>query len=168
MAGDRIQTLFRRQPVLGDSETIFWAILAALAFVGEILSVSFFLLFFALGAAVALVAALLGAGIVAQALGFVAASLLSLVVLRPVLLHRISLGGGERYVSRAGITGKSGIVTNAIEPGASGMVRIGDGEFWTARAVYPSQKIEAGSRVRVLDTDGLTALVESMEIEKGG
>jgi membrane protein implicated in regulation of membrane protease activity len=149
-------------------EIIFWAVVATLAFVGELLSFSFFMLFFALGAAVALVVALSGFGIVAQAVGFVAASLLSLVVLRPVLLSKISLRGSERYVSPAGITGKSGVVTNAIEPGASGMVRIGDGEFWTARAMYPNQRIEAGSRVRVLDSDGLTALVESMEVEKGG
>ncbi len=153
---------------MSDLETIFWVVVAALAFVGELLTISFFLLFFALGAAVALVVALSGAGIVAQVVGFVVASLLSLVVLRPVLLHRVFLGGGERYVSRAGITGKSGIVTNAIEPGASGMVRVGDGEFWTARTAYTSQKIEVGSRVRILDTDGLTALVEIMEIEKGG
>jgi len=153
---------------LGGLEIIFWAVVATLAFVGELLSFSFFMLFFALGAAVALVVALSGFGIVAQAVGFVAASLLSLVVLRPVLLSKISLRGSERYVSPAGITGKSGVVTNAIEPGASGMVRIGDGEFWTARAMYPNQRIEAGSRVRVLDSDGLTALVESMEVEKGG
>jgi membrane protein implicated in regulation of membrane protease activity len=148
---------------LSDAETIFWVVVTALAFIGELLSVSFFLLFFALGAAVALVVALSGAGIVAQVVGFVVASLLSLVVLRPVLLHRVFLGGGKRYV-----TGKSGIVTNAIEPGASGMVRVGDGEFWTARTAYTSQRIEVGSRVRVLDTDGLTALVEIMGIEKGG
>jgi membrane protein implicated in regulation of membrane protease activity len=46
-------------------------------------------------------------------------------------------------------------------------VRIGSGEFWTARAVYPEQGIEAGTRVRVLDTDGITALVEAVEIEEG-
>jgi len=149
-------------------EIIFWAVVATLAFVGELLSFSFFMLFFALGAAVALVVALSGFGIVAQAVGFVAASLLSLVVLRPVLLSKVSLRGSERYVSPAGITGKSGVITNVIEPGMSGMVRIGDGEFWTARAMYPNQRIEAGSRVRVLDSDGLTALVESMEVEKGG
>ena len=151
-----------------DFEVILWAVVATLAFVGELLSISFFLLFFALGAAVALVIALAGAGIVTQIVGFVVAALLSLVVLRPVLTSRLTLRGGERYVSRAGIMGKSGIVTNAIEPGASGMVRIGDGEFWTARSVYPDQRIEAGSRVRILDTDGLVALVESMEAETGG
>ncbi len=149
-------------------EIIFWAVVATLAFVGELLSFSFFMLFFALGAAVALVVALSGFGIVAQAVGFGAASLLSLGVLRPVLLSKVSLRGSERYVSPAGITGKSGVITNVIEPGMSGMVRIGDGEFWTARAMYPNQRIEAGSRVRVLDSDGLTALVESMEVEKGG
>lgn len=151
-----------------DFEIILWVVVAALAFVGELFTISLFLLFFALGAAVALVISLSGAGIVAQIVGFVVTSLLSLVVLRPLLASRLSLRGGERYVSRAVITGKSGIVTNAIEPGASGMVRIGDGEFWTARSVYPDQRIEAGSRVRVLDTDGVTALVESMEVEKGG
>ncbi len=153
---------------MGGLEIIFWAVVATLAFVGELLSFSFFMLFFALGAAVALVVALSGFGIVAQAVGFVAASLLSLVVLRPVLLSKVSLRGSERYVSPAGITGKSGVITNVIEPGMSGMVRIGDGEFWTARAMYPNQRIEAGSRVRVLDSDGLTTLVESMEVEKGG
>jgi membrane protein implicated in regulation of membrane protease activity len=150
-----------------DLEIIFWAVLAALAFVGELLSLSFFLLFFSFGALVGLVIAFLGLGLVAQAIGFVAASVLSMAVLRPALMHRISFRGSERYESRDSITGKSGIVTTSIEPGGSGTVRIGSGEFWTARAVYPEQRIEAGTRVRVLDTDGITALVEAVEIEEG-
>jgi membrane-bound ClpP family serine protease len=39
-------------------------------------------------------------------------------------------------------------------------VRVGSGEFWTARSLHPGEKIERGTRVRVLDTDGLTALVD--------
>ena len=152
---------------MGNEDIIFWAVLAALAFAGELLSVSFFLLFFSLGAVVALVMALAGLGIVAQAIGFVAASVLSMVVLRPALLHRISFRASERYVARGSIAGKSGVVTSAIEPGGSGTVRIGSGEFWTARAVYPEQRIESGTRVRVLDNDGITALVEAVEIEEG-
>ena len=140
-----------------------------MAFAGELLSVSFFLLFFSLGAAVALVMALVGLPIVAQAIGFVAASVLSMVVLRPALVHRISFRGSERYESqsRDSIAGKSGVVTSAIEPGGSGTVRIGSGEFWTARALHPRQGIEPGTRVRVLGTDGITALVEAVEIEGG-
>ncbi len=148
-------------------DIIFWAVLAALAFAGELLSLSFFLLFFSLGALVGLVIAFLGLGLVAQAMGFVAASVLSMAVLRPALMHRISFRGSERYESRHSITGRSGIVTTAIEPGGSGTVRIGSGEFWTARAVHPEQQIESGTRVRVLDTDGITALVEAVGIEEG-
>jgi membrane protein implicated in regulation of membrane protease activity len=152
---------------LKNLDIIFWAVVAAVAFAGELLSVSFFLLFFSFGALVGLVMAFLGLGLVAQAIGFVAASVLSMVVLRPALIHRISFRGSEQYESRDSITGKSGIVTTAIEPGGSGTVRIGSGEFWTARAVYPEQRIESGTRVRVLDTDGITALVEAVGIEEG-
>ena len=152
---------------LENLDIIFWAVLAAVAFAGELLPVSFFLLFFSLGALVGLVMAFLGLGLVAQAIGFVAASVLSVVVLRPALMHRISFRGSEPYVARGSIAGKSGVITDAIEPGGSGMVRIGSGEFWTARAVYPEQRIESGTRVRVLDTDGITALVEAVGIEEG-
>ena len=86
-------------------DIVFWAVLAALAFVGELLSVSFFLLFFSLGALVGLIVASLGFGIAAQAIGFVAASALSMAVLRPALMHRISFRGSERYEGRGSIAG---------------------------------------------------------------
>jgi membrane protein implicated in regulation of membrane protease activity len=152
---------------LENLDIVFWAVLAALAFVGELLSVSFFLLFLSLGALVGLILASLEFGTVAQAVGFVAASALSMAILRPALMHRISFRGSERYESRNAVTGRSGVVTDRIEPGASGTVRIGSGEFWSARSVYPEQGIEAGARVRVLDMDGITALVEAVGIEEG-
>jgi membrane protein implicated in regulation of membrane protease activity len=142
-------------------------VLAGLAFAGELLSVSFFLLFFALGAVVALALAFAGLGPTAQALGFVVASVLSMVVLRPALLNRLSLRGGERYAGHRGITGASAVVTEAIEPGGKGTVRVGSGEFWTARAMYTEEEISEGAKVRVLGTDGLTALVEPAEAEGG-
>lgn len=147
-----------------NMDIILWAVVMALALVGEMLiPLSFFLVFFALGGAVALVMALLGAGSVAEVLGFVAASLVGMVVLRPALLERISLQSGERYLGHRGITGRSATVTEAIEPDASGMVQIGKGEFWTARALYSGERIGKGERVKVLDMDGLTALVEPVE-----
>lgn len=141
--------------------------LAGLAFVGELLSVSFFLLFFALGAVVALALAFAGLGLTAQAIGFIAASVVSMLVLRPALLNRLSLRGGEVYAGHRGITGESAVVTEAIEPGGKGTVRVGSGEFWTARAMYTGKEIGKGAKVRVLDIDGLTALVEPVETEGG-
>jgi membrane protein implicated in regulation of membrane protease activity len=148
-----------------DWEVIFWVVLAALAFVGEIMTVSFFLLFFALGATVGVLFAFMGFGMGVQIAGFVAASLLSMAVLRPALLNRLAVGYGNSYESPHNLTGKGGVVMKDIEPGESGTVKIGNGEFWTARSLYPDQRIEKGAKVRVLDTDGLTALVEAMEVE---
>ena len=147
-------------------EIIFWAVLAALAFVGEVLTVSFFMLFFSLGAVVGLVAAMLGLGITVQAVAFVAASLLSMAVLRPALLNRLALGSGEGYMRHRGITGESAVVTEEIEAGGKGMVRVGSGEFWTARSLHPDENIVQGTRVRVLDTDGLTALVDTVQTKE--
>ena len=141
--------------------------LAGLAFVGELLSVSFFLLFFALGAVVALALAFAGLGLTAQAIGFIVASVVSMLVLRPALLNRLSLRGGEAYAGHRGITGESAVVTEAIEAGGKGTVRVGSGEFWTARAMYTGEGIGKGAKVRVLDIDGLTALVEPVETEGG-
>jgi membrane protein implicated in regulation of membrane protease activity len=149
-----------------DWEIIFWAALAALAFVGEVLTVSFFLLFFSLGAVVGLAAAMFHLPLAAQVVGFVMASLLSMVVLRPALLNRLSLRGSEGYVGHRGITGESAVVTEEIVAGGKGTVRVGSGEFWTARSLHPGEKIQSGTRVRVLDTDGLTALVDSMHIKE--
>jgi membrane protein implicated in regulation of membrane protease activity len=150
-----------------DLDIIFWAVLAGLAFVGELLSVSFFLLFFSLGAVVALAMAFAQFGLAAQAIGFIAASVLSMVVLRPALLNRLSLRGGEPYAGHRGITGESAVVTEPIEEGGRGTVRVGNGEFWTARAMYSGGGIGKGAKVRVLDIDGLTALVEPVETEGG-
>ena len=149
-------------------EVLFWVVAGALALVGEVLTTAFFLLFFSLGAVVALCLALLGEGLAWQLIGLVVASLLGIAIVRPPLLRRLSLDQGEGYERRESIIGKSATVIGAIEPGASGTVRVGSGDFWTARALYSRQRIEVDSRVRILDIDGLTALVEPLEsLERG-
>ena len=149
-------------------EEVFWAVLAVAAFVGELLTVSFFLLFFSFGAAVAFGMAFLGFGLAAQAVGFVLATGAGALVLRPPLVHRLASRGGERYVGHRGIAGESAVVTEAIEPGGRGIVRVGNGEFWTARSLSYGERLRPGARVRVLDTDGVTALVAGMEETEGG
>ncbi len=146
---------------------VFWAVLAALALAGEVLTVSFFLVFFSFGAVAALVLSVLGVGTALQTAGFVLASVAGMLVLRPALVSRLSFKNSERYVGRGDITGKTAVVTQAIGPENSGMVRIGGGDFWTARALYSGREIEEGTRVRVLDTDGVTALVEPQELSPG-
>ncbi len=45
-----------------------------------------------------------------------------------------------------------------------GMVRIGNAEFWSARANAPAQRIAVGSQVRVVYVSGLTAYVEPVPV----
>lgn len=163
----RIRAEGGRLKLLDTWYVLFWAVLAALALAGEVLTVSFFLVFFSFGAVVALVLSVLGLGAALQIGGFVAASVAGMLVLRPALVSRLSFKNSERYVGRGDITGKSAVVTQAIWPEESGMIRIGGGDFWTARALYSGGEIEEGTRVRVLDTDGVTALVEPQELSPG-
>ena len=144
-------------------EVVFWAVLAVAALVGELLSVSFFLLFFSFGAGVALGMASLGFGLTSQAIAFVLATGVSMAVLRPALVHKLALRGSEGYEGHRGISGESAVVTEVIEPGGKGTVRVGSGDFWTARSLRYEDRLEPGTRVRVLDTDGLTALVSAEE-----
>ena len=145
---------------------MFWIAATVAAVVGEVLTTSFFLVVFALGALVALGLAALGFGLPVQIAGFVAASAASMALLRPAVVHRLSLGGGERYERRGGLVGRSATVTAAIEPGGSGQVEVGGGEYWSARAAYGDGRIREGTRVRVLHTDGMTVLVEPLEADE--
>ncbi len=148
---------------MDNLEVILWAVVAALTLVGEVLSLSFFLLFFTLGALVGLALAFIGFGMPLQITGFLVASVLSMLVLRPALLNRLALKSGERYEGARGIAGRSAIVTEEIGVGGRGLVQLDGGEYWTARSVLPKRRIGKGERVRVLDTDGITALVDTLE-----
>ena len=152
---------------MDNLEAILWAVVGALTLVGEVLTVSFFLLFFTLGAVVGLALALLGFGLTLQITGFIAVSVLSMLVLRPALLDRLAVQSGERYEGHKGIAGKSATVREAIEAGESGVVQLEGGEYWTARSALPKRRIQKGEKVRVLDTDGITALVDTLDNTEG-
>ena len=66
------------------SAWVGWMVAAGLLAIGEIFSLSFFLGPIAIAAALAGVAALLGAGLALQVLVFIVGSMASLVVLRPI------------------------------------------------------------------------------------
>ena len=118
---------------------------------------SFFLAPFAIGAALAAVAAS-AAGETAAAVVFVFASILTLMSVRP-LVHRRLLSGPALRTGGAALVGKRALVTERISNHEGvGRVRI-DGEVWTARSLDEDHVIEAGTSVQVVDIKGATALV---------
>jgi membrane protein implicated in regulation of membrane protease activity len=137
---------------------LVWVVVACVAGIGEMLTTGFFLAPFALGAVLAAIVDVIGAGEVAAAVVFVAASMLSLLVLRPIAVSHTKVPPQIRTGSAA-LIGKQAIVLERIVNNEGvGCVKI-DGEVWTARAYDDEQVIERGTRVQVVEIKGATALV---------
>jgi membrane protein implicated in regulation of membrane protease activity len=137
---------------------VVWAVIAVALTVGEVLTVSFYLFPFALGALGAAVADLAGGGSTLQALAFVIITALSFGVVRPIARRHISMPPALR-TGTAALVGRTAMVVEDIcNDEARGAVRL-DGEVWTARTLDEDELIPAGRRVTVIDIKGATALV---------
>jgi membrane protein implicated in regulation of membrane protease activity len=136
---------------------LLWVVLAGAFGVGEMLSGGFFLAPFALGAGLA-AAGQAAAGTAAAVIAFVLASLLSLVLVRPIVRSHTKMPAAIR-TGGAALIGKNAVVLERIANHEGvGIVKI-DGEVWTARSLFDDQEIEPGARVEVVDIKGATALV---------
>ncbi|MDR1726508.1 MAG: NfeD family protein [Acidobacteriota bacterium] len=134
-----------------------WMGLAALFLVGEIFTVGFFLFWFAVGAAVAGVLAMLGVGEPGQLIAFILVSA-TLFAFGRRFAERVTAKqppgiGADRFI------GATGVVTEAIDPSANtGDIRIGP-EQWRATS-DDGKAIPAGASVQVLRIDGVHAVVK--------
>lgn len=137
---------------------MIWIIVACAFGVGEILTTSFFLAPFGIGAAVAAIVAALGAGVVVTWLVFLIVSILLLTVVRPIARAHLRTPPQIRTGTAALIGRKAVVVERIANDEAVGCVRI-DGEIWTARAYDDDQVIEAGTPVHIVEIRGATALV---------
>jgi membrane protein implicated in regulation of membrane protease activity len=137
---------------------LFWILLAVILAAGEVMSLSFYLAPFAVGALLASVAALAGTGAVVAMLVFLVSSGLMLGFVRPIARRHLRTPAQLR-TGTAALVGHSAIVTQRVDNNAqSGAVKL-DGEVWTARAYDEDEIIEAGRRVHVVEISGATALV---------
>jgi len=137
---------------------IIWLIAAGVLGVGEMHQGAFYLAPFALGAALAAIVSLLGAGAALSAVVFVAASAIVFATLRPVARRHRQLPPSIR-TGAAALVGRPAIVLERIANDEGvGCVRIG-GEVWTARSYDDDEVFDAGERVEVVEIRGATALV---------
>jgi membrane protein implicated in regulation of membrane protease activity len=138
---------------------ILWLIGAAALGVGEMHTSGFYLLPFALGAALAALVSLLGVSAGLSAVVFVLASAVVVLALRPVARRHRHLPPAIR-TGAAALVGRPAIVLERIANNEGvGCVRIDGGEVWTARSYDEDEVIEAGDRVEVVEIKGATALV---------
>src|ERR671936_684789 len=137
-----------------------WTLLGVLALAGEAISMALFLLYVGIAAFVAALLALLHINVAAQVGVFVVLSVLLVGLVRPRMLHALAGRVPHRALTNQGrLVDRLATVTQTVTPDG-GMVRVGNAEFWTARATLPTPRIEVGSSVRIVYVDGLTAYVE--------
>ena len=137
-------------------EWVLWMIAAGLLAVGEILTLGFFLGPVAIAAAAVAVVALAGGGLAVQWIVFIALSMASLLVLRPVARRHLRTPGQLRTGTAALVGGQALVLQRVDRDG--GQVKLA-GEVWSARAYDEDDTYEPGDRVEVMKIDGATALV---------
>jgi len=135
---------------------VIWAILAVLLALGELATPG---LFFLGPVALATLPALFVSFFVpawAQVLVFVAGTVASLAILRPIARSHLRMPALTRTGTAALIGARATVLERVDADG--GRVRIG-GEEWSARAYMNDQVLEPGTRVEVAQIEGATALV---------
>ena len=140
-----------------DGSAAAWVVLAIAAAIIEISVPQFGVIFVSLAALAAAGVAWLGPGLPLQLAVFIVTLAVSLTLLRPRMMAKISAAPG--VPSRTGaLIGREGVVTHDIEATVgAGRVNVG-GEDWAARAPSP---LPAGTRIRVVAADGIVLEVTS-------
>jgi membrane protein implicated in regulation of membrane protease activity len=142
-----------------------WVLLGVLALAGEAASMALFLLYVAVAAFAAAMLAVFNAGAAAEVAVFVALSVLLIGLVRPRMLQALAGRVPHRALTNQGmLVNRVGTVTQAVTAD-SGMIRLGTGEFWTARANPPVTHLDVGHKARIVYVSGLTAYVEPVPTE---
>ena len=134
----------------------FWLAACILFSVVEAATVSLTSIWFAVGALVSLIAAVLGAEIWLQVTLFLLASAVSLALTRP--LAKKLLGKRRVPTNTDRVLGKTAEVTEAIDNIAGAGAVYVDGKTWTARS-RDGEAIPAGALVQVLSVEGVKLIV---------
>lgn len=140
-----------------DVEATVWLGVMLVLIVIELATLGLTTIWFAGGAAVAFVAALLGASVIVQAVLFFIVSVLLLVFTRPFAARYINRGHVSTNVEA--IPGKTAVVIEEISNlNGTGRVRL-DGNEWMARTEEEDQVIEKEELVHVLRVSGAKLIV---------
>jgi membrane protein implicated in regulation of membrane protease activity len=139
---------------------IIWLIVAAVLGVAELLTVTLALGLLAVAAVAAGVVGAAGLGLPAELGAFAVVAAAGLGLVRPIAMRHVKQPPPLR-TGVAALVGKTGIVVEEVTE-HDGRVRIG-GEIWTSRSYDESTVIPVGTKVDILQIEGVTALVYPRE-----
>ena len=143
------------------SLSLIWLIVMVVCLVVEISTLGLASIWFAGGALLAMIIALIGGPLWLQILVFLVASIVLLIFTRPLATKFFNQNRTKTNVES--VVGKQAIVTEAID-NIKGQGRIvTDGMEWTARSTT-GQGIPVGTIVRVDKIEGVKAFVSPAEV----
>jgi membrane protein implicated in regulation of membrane protease activity len=139
---------------------VIWLIAAGVLAIAETLSVDFVLLMIAGGALAAAGVAALALPAAVQFGVFAVVTLGLVTVVRPMAKRRLELPHHERMGIDA-LIGRDAIVTRTVDQ-HGGRVKLA-GEEWSAETYDPTQVLEIGRTVKVMEIRGAAAVVWAAE-----
>lgn len=143
------------------NKPIIWLIILVVLLLIEVLTLGLTTIWFAGGAVVAFIAALLGANLVVQIVLFIVASVILLVFTRPLAMRYLNRKTTATNVDS--LIGEEAVVTEEIHNlMGKGQVMV-RGVGWTARAAKEDEVIPCNAVVRVIKIDGVKVIVEKVE-----
>ena len=138
-----------------------WLIIAILLVILEICTAAFGSICFAIGAAVAAIAAGLGTGLTWQILIFVVVSMLTFIFLRPFMLKFMDRKSKDVKTNADALVGKRAVVSERIDASQlTGRVAV-DGDDWKAVSEDGSV-IEKGTPVEIVKLDSIILTVKAI------
>ncbi len=141
----------------------FWVGVAILVGIGEVMTTGLFLGTVAVAAVItALTTRWLP--LEGQMALFAASALGGLFLVRPIIVR--ALGWNQLSRPAGGLApthleGKRAVVTQTVDDGA-GQIRVGEGEFWSARSYSPAESVPVGTPVEIMLADGFIAHVSPL------
>ena len=140
-------------------EVLCWLVLAAIFIVIELVTLGLTTIWFAGGAFIAAIAALLHANLVIQVILFLVVSIVLLVLTRPIAVKHLDSKTEKTNVDA--LIGKKAVVLQEINNVMdTGQAKV-NGMEWTARAKNDNQIIPEGATVTIVEISGVKLIVES-------
>lgn len=140
---------------------IYWLVLFVVLVIIEMISLGLTTIWFAGGALIAFIAAVLGAPIPVQIILFFGVSILLLLFTRPIVVKHLAKNKVKTNVDS--LVGQTAVVTKTIDNiQAQGQVVV-NGQEWTARSQEENVVIEEGKKVTIIQISGVKLIVKERE-----
>lgn len=142
-----------------------WTIAAIVLFMAEIFTTGFLLGCIGIGCLVSSVVAYFAVGVKIQIAVFSGTTLLSFFVVRPLFVKYFYSASADIKTNVDALLGKSGLVSERIDPALNKGRVIVDGEDWRGTPV-DDNVIEKGKKVTVVKVEGTKLYVKALPAQK--